>query len=89
MGKGGPADAPRALFRLEPHTGKTHQLRVHLAGLGAGIMHDPFYPVLLDQAPDDYMRPLQLLARGIRFRDPLTGRDTEFRSRLSLQEAPA
>ncbi|MDP9882759.1 tRNA pseudouridine32 synthase/23S rRNA pseudouridine746 synthase [Sinomonas atrocyanea] len=86
---GGPADAPRALFRLEPHTGKTHQLRVHLAGLGAGIMHDPFYPVLLDQAPDDYARPLQLLARGIRFRDPLTGRETEFRSRLSLQEAPA
>jgi tRNA pseudouridine32 synthase/23S rRNA pseudouridine746 synthase len=86
---GGPADAPRALFRLEPHTGKTHQLRVHLAGLGVGIMHDPFYPVLLDQAPDDYARPLQLLARGIRFRDPLTGRETEFRSRLGLQEAPA
>ncbi|GAB2744034.1 pseudouridine synthase [Sinomonas soli] len=86
---GGPADAPRALFRLEPHTGKTHQLRVHMAGLGAGILHDPFYPVLLDQAPDDYARPLQLLARGIRFRDPLTRRETEFRSRLSLQESPA
>jgi tRNA pseudouridine32 synthase/23S rRNA pseudouridine746 synthase len=86
---GGPADGPRALFRLEPHTGKTHQLRVHMAGLGAGILHDPFYPVLLDQAPDDYARPLQLLARGIRFRDPLTKRETEFRSRLSLQESPA
>jgi tRNA pseudouridine32 synthase/23S rRNA pseudouridine746 synthase len=43
----------------------------------------------LDQAPDDYARPLQLLARGIRFRDPLTGRDTEFRSRLRLKEAQA
>lgn len=85
---GGPAEAPRALFRLEPHTGKTHQLRVHMAGLGAGIMHDPFYPVLLDKAPDDYTRPLQLLARGIRFRDPFTGAETEFRSRLALQEAP-
>lgn len=86
---GGPPEAPRALFRLEPHTGKTHQLRVHMAGLGAGIMHDPFYPVLLDKAPDDYTRPLQLLARGIRFRDPVSGREAEFRSRLTLQESPA
>jgi tRNA pseudouridine32 synthase/23S rRNA pseudouridine746 synthase len=81
--------ADRALFRLEPHTGKTHQLRVHMAGLGLGIMHDPFYPVLLDKAPDDYAKPLQLLARAIRFRDPFTGRETEFRSRLELKEAPA
>ncbi|WP_336855538.1 pseudouridine synthase [Sinomonas albida] len=80
--------ALKALFRLEPHTGKTHQLRVHMAGLGAGILNDPFYPVLLDKAPDDYARPLQLLARAIRFRDPLTGRETEFRSRLELQETP-
>ncbi|MDQ4503024.1 pseudouridine synthase [Sinomonas sp. ASV322] len=78
----------RALFRLEPRTGKTHQLRVHMAGLGAGIMHDPFYPVLLDKAPDDYGRPLQLLARAIRFRDPFTREETEFRSRLTLREAP-
>jgi tRNA pseudouridine32 synthase/23S rRNA pseudouridine746 synthase len=77
----------RALFGLEPHTGKTHQLRVHMAGLGLGIMHDPFYPILLDKAPDDYTKPLQLLARAIRFRDPLTGRETEFRSQLELQEA--
>ena len=86
---GGPGESPRALFRLEPHTGKTHQLRVHMAGLGVGIMHDPFYPVLLDKAPDDYTRPLQLLARGISFRDPISGQDVEFRSRLRLQEAPA
>lgn len=81
------SETPRALFRLEPHTGKTHQLRVHMAGLGAGIMHDPFYPVLLDKAPDDFARPLQLLARAIRFRDPISGHETEFRSSLELQEA--
>ncbi|WP_369046400.1 pseudouridine synthase [Sinomonas sp. P10A9] len=86
---GGPDEAPRGLFRLEPHTGKTHQLRVHMAGLGVGIMNDPFYPVLLDKAPDDYSRPLQLLARAIRFRDPVSRRDVEFRSQLTLQEAPA
>jgi tRNA pseudouridine32 synthase / 23S rRNA pseudouridine746 synthase len=73
-------------YRLLPHTGKTHQLRVHMASLGIGILHDPFYPVLLDKAPDDYSRPLQLLARGVRFMDPLTGRETAFRSRLELSE---
>ncbi|MEZ2373017.1 pseudouridine synthase [Arthrobacter sp. RCC_34] len=77
----------RALYRLEPHTGKTHQLRVHMASLGLGILNDPFYPVLLDQAPDDYDRPLQLLARGIRFVDPLSGKPVEYRSELTLSEA--
>jgi tRNA pseudouridine32 synthase/23S rRNA pseudouridine746 synthase len=73
-------------YLLEPHTGKTHQLRVHMASLGIGILHDPFYPVLLDKAPDDFGRPLQLLARGIRFTDPLSGRPVEYRSRLELSE---
>ncbi|WP_354188327.1 RluA family pseudouridine synthase [Arthrobacter sp. UYCu712] len=77
----------RALYRLEPHSGKTHQLRVHMASLGLGIVNDAFYPELLDKAPDDYSRPLQLLARGIRFVDPITGRPVEYRSGLELSEA--
>ncbi|WP_427008376.1 RluA family pseudouridine synthase [Pseudarthrobacter sp. H2] len=77
----------RALYRLEPHSGKTHQLRVHMASLGLGIVNDAFYPELLDKAPDDYARPLQLLARGIRFVDPITGSPVEYRSRLELSEA--
>lgn len=77
----------RALYRLEPHSGKTHQLRVHMASLGLGIVNDAFYPELLDKAPDDYARPLQLLARGIRFVDPITGRPVEYRSNLQLSEA--
>lgn len=76
------------LYRLEPHTGKTHQLRVHMASQGIGILNDPFYPVLLPQAPDDYARPLQLLARAIRFTDPLTREPVEYRSRLQLSEFP-
>ncbi|MFJ6077722.1 RluA family pseudouridine synthase [Pseudarthrobacter sp. NPDC092419] len=74
-------------YRLEPHTGKTHQLRVHMASLGLGIVNDAFYPELLDKAPDDYSRPLQLLARGIRFVDPISGKPVEYRSRLELNEA--
>lgn len=87
---GGPDDGGpgrRALYRLEPHTGKTHQLRVHMASLGLGIVNDAFYPELLDKAPDDYSKPLQLLARGIRFVDPITKQAVEYRSRLELSEA--
>ena len=47
----------------------------------------PFYPELLDKAPDDYAKPLQLLARGIRFVDPITGKPVEYRSGLELSEA--
>ena len=80
-------EAPRALYRLEPHSGKTHQLRVHMASLGLGIVNDAFYPELLDKAPDDYTKPLQLLARGISFLDPITGTAAEYRSGLELSEA--
>jgi tRNA pseudouridine32 synthase/23S rRNA pseudouridine746 synthase len=76
-----------ARYRLEPHSGKTHQLRVHMASLGLGIVNDAFYPDLLDKAPDDYTKPLQLLARGISFVDPISGQPVEYRSRLELSEA--
>jgi tRNA pseudouridine32 synthase/23S rRNA pseudouridine746 synthase len=78
----------RGLYRLEPHSGKTHQLRVHMASLGLGIVNDAFYPALLDKAPDDYSKPLQLVARGIRFVDPITKEPVEYRSKLELSEAP-
>jgi tRNA pseudouridine32 synthase/23S rRNA pseudouridine746 synthase len=88
-GAGGTAPAAPALarYRLEPHTGKTHQLRVHMASLGLGIVNDAFYPDLLDKAPDNFGKPLQLLARGIRFVDPVSGRPVEYRSGLELSEA--
>jgi tRNA pseudouridine32 synthase/23S rRNA pseudouridine746 synthase len=76
-----------ARYRLEPHSGKTHQLRVHMASLGLGIVNDAFYPDLLDKAPDDYSKPLQLLARGIRFVDPISKQPVEYRSRLELSQA--
>lgn len=71
---------------LRPRTGQMHQLRAHLASLGSGILNDPFYPVLLDEAPDDFDRPLQLLARSIRFIDPLTKTSREFTSRRTLSD---
>lgn len=72
---------------LRPHSGKMHQLRVHLAALGLGIRGDGFYPVLLPEAPDDFDRPLQLLARELHFIDPLSGTRREFRTRRTLSVA--
>lgn len=60
-------------YRLEPVTGRKHQLRVHMAALGALILHDRFYPELEDQRPDDPERPLQLFAHTLAFDDPITG----------------
>lgn len=74
---------------LRPHSGKMHQLRVHLAALGLGILNDGFYPTLLPETPDDFDRPLQLLARELRFVDPLSGEDRVFTTRLTLQDAPS
>lgn len=74
------------LYGLEPVTGKKHQLRVHMAALGAAILNDPFYPEVscAEGEPDDYQRPLKLLARGLSFSDPLTGELRRFESRLRL-----
>jgi len=60
-------------YRLEPVTGRKHQLRVHMAALGAPIVHDRYYPQLQPQGPDDAARPLQLTACGLVFQDPLSG----------------
>lgn len=73
---------------LRPHSGKMHQLRVHLAAIGLGILNDRFYPTLLGDAPDDYTSPLQLLARELRFIDPLSGEDRVFTTGRVLQENP-
>ncbi|MFT4248517.1 MAG: pseudouridine synthase [Pseudomonas sp.] len=65
-------------YRLEPVTGRKHQLRVHMAALGAPILHDRFYPQLQPPRPDDPQRPLQLFAHALAFDDPITGEDRSF-----------
>ncbi|MGV0159067.1 pseudouridine synthase [Mycobacterium colombiense] len=69
------------LYRLTPRTGRTHQLRLHMASLGVPIDGDPLYPNIIDVAPDDFSAPLRLLAQRIAFTDPLTGARREFVSR--------
>ena len=66
------------LYRLTPRTGRTHQLRVHMASIGLPIDNDPLYPDAVDVAPDDFSRPMQLLAHSLSFRDPVSGHHREF-----------
>lgn len=74
------------LFRLQPVTGKKHQLRVHLCAIGSGILNDPLYPDYLEEtSSDDYNKPMQLLAHRLEFIDPVTGEQMKFESKRSLQ----
>ncbi|MFF4117756.1 RluA family pseudouridine synthase [Streptomyces sp. NPDC001714] len=73
-------------YRLTPHTGQTHQLRVHMSALGVPILGDPLYPVVLGPVPDgDFRRPLQLLARRLEFTDPVTGSEHRLCSARTLR----
>lgn len=78
-----------AVYRLTPRTGRTHQLRLHLWGLGAPIVDDPLYPVDLEVDVDDFASPLQLLASELAYDDPVDGRPQRFVSprRLPLVSA--
>jgi tRNA pseudouridine32 synthase/23S rRNA pseudouridine746 synthase len=88
-----------ARYRLTPLTGRTHQLRLHLHGLGLPILGDRFYgtasgeasareaadPEPEDTALDDWTRPLQLLATTLEIPDPVTGVVQRFTTRRALQ----
>jgi tRNA pseudouridine32 synthase/23S rRNA pseudouridine746 synthase len=77
-----------AVYRLSPTTGRTHQLRLHLLGLGAPIVDDPLYPVDLEVDVDDFSRPLQLLAAELDFVDPVDGAVRRFASPRRLPLRP-
>lgn len=73
-------------YGLSPVTGRKHQLRVHMAALGAPILHDSNYPELVERPAGDYAAPLQLLARRLSFTDPLDGVARAFESRFRLRD---
>jgi tRNA pseudouridine32 synthase / 23S rRNA pseudouridine746 synthase len=73
-----------ARYELTPVTGQRHQLRVHMLGLGLPILNDGLYPVLTPQGQIDHNRPLQLLARELRFTDPISGLARHFVSQRHL-----
>ena len=65
-------------YRLTPRTGRTHQLRLHMATLGVPVDNDPLYPTVLPVQPVDFTAPLRLIAQRLEFDDPLTGEHRRF-----------
>lgn len=63
--------------RLFPHTGRSHQLRVHMLALGHPILGDPLY------APETaHTQPRMMLhAEELRFNHPESGRGQKFRAK--------
>jgi len=71
---------PLVLLEARPHTGRTHQIRVHIAALGLPIVGDNFYGGL--RAPE-----LRLLSCRLRLKHPLTGQDLDLRLPPALEPA--
>lgn len=79
-------------LRVFPKTGRTHQIRVHLAHLGCPVLCDPLYSgqrrmtlgELAGGPPDDQvvLERLALHARRIRFAHPGDERQVEFEAPL-------
>ncbi len=72
--------AAHALLDLRLETGRTHQIRVHLRGIGLPIVGDPLYG--LHHASTLGLDRQFLHARSLSFRHPLTGEDLAFESEL-------
>ncbi|MEM6838276.1 MAG: pseudouridine synthase [Cyanobacteria bacterium P01_C01_bin.120] len=75
------SDRPR--LRFIPHTGRTHQLRVHAAhpqGLDSPILGDPLYGA--DNNTEDPAPRLHLHARAIRLTHPTTNQTLEITSQV-------
>ena len=80
------------LLRLELHTGRTHQIRVHLAHIGHPVVGDPVYTaggsrrISSDRsgaAALERLAPRQALhAAKLGFPHPRTGRTVEVQSKL-------
>ncbi len=62
--------------RLEPRTGRSHQLRVHMQALGHPILGDPFYA---EGAARDHAR-LMLHSEELRIKHPDSGQSMKFRA---------
>ena len=71
------------LLSLEPQTGRTHQIRIHLKHIGYPIVADEFYAGRKTARNDRKWCPrLFLHAGSIKFIHPITKKEVEFNSPL-------
>jgi 23S rRNA pseudouridine1911/1915/1917 synthase len=70
------------LLEIRPKTGRTHQIRVHLAAIGFPVVGDSTYG-----AKSDYLSRQFLHAAKLRFKLPSSGEYREFESALPLDLA--
>jgi 23S rRNA pseudouridine1911/1915/1917 synthase len=75
-----------ALVRAFPETGRTHQIRVHLATIGHPVVADPLYARPRRETKIAMTRQA-LHAEAIRFRHPTTGESLELRAPLTADFA--
>ena len=75
-----------ALLQLRPLTGRTHQLRVHMAHIGHPILGDPQYCSEASKAySDSFDLPWQqLCARSLTFPHPITGEEITLSSQRTV-----
>lgn len=83
---------PCSLLSVHPETGRTHQIRVHLASLGHPVVGDPVYG-----GGRSFSRELQPIASGLgrfflhahrlEFRHPRTGAEMKFSAPLPAELA--
>jgi 23S rRNA pseudouridine1911/1915/1917 synthase len=81
---------PCSLLSVHPETGRTHQIRVHLASLGHPVVGDPVYGG--GRRLSKELQPLVpglgrffLHAHRLRFRHPQTGAELEFSAPLPAE----
>ena len=73
------AEGTFSLFRIVLHTGRTHQIRVHLASEGMPIVGDPLYS---KKTPPWETQWLMLASVKLAFAHPLTGKPMSFSAEL-------
>ena len=75
------AIAGASRLELQPQTGRSHQLRVHLSAIGHPILGDPLYGSGGAPGPEQHgPGRLHLHATGLAFAHPLSGEPLHFRS---------